>query len=116
MIKYFWFLTQADKYNSKLNTKALHDSGCAKPIIHSKVFNNIPNVEQLTKHSKDQTWIWPWSTWNLLNQLFVVTGKGMGKGIERDMHMGARQKLILNEHYLNDQTIPLNYKFTCMLW
>jgi hypothetical protein len=40
-----------DKYNSKLNIKALHDSGCAKSIIHSKVFQKIPNVEQLTIHS-----------------------------------------------------------------
>jgi hypothetical protein len=40
-----------DKYNSKLNVKALHYSGCAKSIIHSKVFQKIPNVEQLTIHS-----------------------------------------------------------------
>ena len=35
------------QYDNKLQVKALHDSGCAKSIIHSKIFEKIPNYEKI---------------------------------------------------------------------
>ena len=36
-----------EKYSEKFLVKALHDSGCAKTIIHKRILKNIPGFEDL---------------------------------------------------------------------
>jgi hypothetical protein len=36
-----------EKFSEKILVKALHDSGCAKTIIHKRVLKNIPGFEDL---------------------------------------------------------------------
>ena len=47
-IAHVYIKISPEKYDQKLTVKALHDSGCAKSIIHLNIFKKIPNYKNIT--------------------------------------------------------------------